>query len=105
MRKAYVRVKLPEELMDYVTYVVSRRLLGYRSMIEFVSAATRKEVQRLRGLGMIPPPVPEVKDVPRGAIGTLAIVLLVALVGLSALLPTGMSKGTSSSYHMRWPAP
>lgn len=71
MRKAYVRFKLPEELSDHVTYIVTNRILGYRSMIEFASSAIRKEVQRLRDAGYIPPVVPRVRDVPRGAIGKL----------------------------------
>jgi len=91
MRKAYIRIKLPEEIVDYVAYVVERRLLGYRSMIEFVSSATRKEVQRLRHLGFIPPVVPKVRDVPTAAIGMLAVVVLVALVGLWNLLPSGLT--------------
>jgi len=91
MRKAYIRIKLPEEIVDYVAYVVNNRLLGYRSMIEFVASATRKEVQRLRQLGFVPPVVPKVRDVPAAAIGSLAAVVLVALVGLWNLLPSGLT--------------
>ncbi len=91
MRKAYIRIKLPEQLVDYVAYVVERRLLGYRSMIEFVASATRKEVQRLRQLGFIPPVVPKVREVPAGAIGTVVVVLLVAMVGLWYAMPVSLT--------------
>lgn len=87
MRKAYVRVKLPEELTDYVATVASKRLLGYRSMIEFTSAAVRKEVKDLIRLGVLPPFVPKVKTVAPGAIGVLSAVLAVALTALLLLLP------------------
>lgn len=87
MRKAYIRIKLPEELTDYVAYIVTNRLLGYRSMIEFVSAATRKEVMRLRQQQFIPPTVPKVRKVSPGAIGVLSCVLGVALIALLFLLP------------------
>ena len=65
MRKAYVRVKLPEELTDYVAYVATNRILGYRSMIEFVAGCVRKELQYLRELQLIPPTVPKVRTVSR----------------------------------------
>lgn len=87
MRKAYVRVKLPEELTDYVAQVANKRLLGYRSMIEFTSAAVRREVKDLIRLGVLPPFVPKVKTIPAGAIGVLSAVLLVAAVALLGLLP------------------
>lgn len=87
MRKAYVTIKLPEELMDYVVYVVTRRLLGYRTLIEFVSSAVRKEILRLRRLNIVPPMVPKAREVPAGAIGVLSAVLLVALVSLLVILP------------------
>jgi len=86
VRKQYVRVKIPDELFDYVAHVVNKRLLGYRSFIEFVSAAVRNEVQRLREQGFIPPAVEHVHQVPRGAIGVLSTVLLVGLVGMLFIL-------------------
>lgn len=82
MRKAYIRIKLPEEIVDWVAYIVTNRLLGYRSMIEFVSSATRKEVQRLREGGFIPPVVPKVRSVAPGAIGVLSVVLAVGMLAL-----------------------
>lgn len=92
MRKRYVRVQLPEEIIDYVAYIVTNRMLGYRSMIEFVTSAVRKEVQRLRELQFIPPTVPKVKQIPVGAIGALTIILLLAgLFGISQLVPSSVT--------------
>lgn len=85
MRKAYVRVKLPEEITDYVAYVATNRILGFRSMIEFVANAVRKEIMRLRQLGFIPPTVPKVREIPAGAIGALAAVLSVAITAVTLL--------------------
>ena len=93
VRSKYVRIKLPEELTDYVAYIAQKRLLGYRSMIEFTCACVRKEVQYLQELGVVPPSVPKVRTVAPGAIGVLSAVLGVALLALLALLPgkvTGM---------------
>jgi hypothetical protein len=82
-------VKLPEELTDYVAYIAQKRLMGYRSMIEFTSACVRKEVQYLQQLGVVPSTVPKVRTVAPGAIGVLSAVLLVAVVGMLAILPGG----------------
>ncbi len=102
MRKAYVRIKLPEEVTDYVTYIATNRILGYRSMIEFVANATRKEIQYLRRLGFIPPTVPRVRTVSPGAIGVLSV-LAVAITAIAAVVTpatTGLTTGLHAIENM-----
>jgi metal-responsive CopG/Arc/MetJ family transcriptional regulator len=48
MVKAYVNIKLPEELAKEVDKLVKERTLGYRSRGEFVIEATRHFSLRLK---------------------------------------------------------
>ena len=48
MVKAYVNVKLPEELAKEVDEIVKARALGYRSRGEFVAEATRALLMKVR---------------------------------------------------------
>ena len=48
MVKAYVNIKLPEELAKEVDEIVKARTLGYRSRGEFVAEATRALLMKVR---------------------------------------------------------
>ena len=51
MARAYVNVKLPEELAKEIDKLIEDRTLGYRSRGEFVAEATRTlfiEIRRLK---------------------------------------------------------
>jgi len=50
MVKAYVNVKLPEELSKQVDKLIKDRVLGYRSRGEFVAEATRRLLLEIRAL-------------------------------------------------------
>jgi metal-responsive CopG/Arc/MetJ family transcriptional regulator len=50
MVKAYVNIKLPEELAKEVDKLVKERMLGYRSRGEFVIEATRTLLIKVKAL-------------------------------------------------------
>jgi len=50
MVKAYVNIKLPEELAREVDKLIEDRILGYRSRGEFVAEATRTLLIKIRSL-------------------------------------------------------
>jgi metal-responsive CopG/Arc/MetJ family transcriptional regulator len=50
MVKAYVNIKLPEELTNEVDQLIKDRVLGYRSRGEFVAEATRTLFIRIKTL-------------------------------------------------------
>jgi metal-responsive CopG/Arc/MetJ family transcriptional regulator len=50
MVKAYVNIKLPEELAEEVDKLIKDRTLGYRSRGEFVAEATRTLLIKIRSL-------------------------------------------------------
>jgi metal-responsive CopG/Arc/MetJ family transcriptional regulator len=50
MVKAYVNIKLPEELAREVDELVKDRTLGYRSRGEFVTEATRTLLIKIKSL-------------------------------------------------------
>ena len=50
MVKAYVNVKLPEELAKEIDELIKNRTLGYRSRGEFVAEATRMLLIKIKSL-------------------------------------------------------
>jgi metal-responsive CopG/Arc/MetJ family transcriptional regulator len=50
MVKAYVNIKLPQELAEEVDKLINSRTFGYRSRGEFVAEATRRLLIRIRSL-------------------------------------------------------
>lgn len=54
MRARYIRIKLPEELVSVVASIAEERVLGYRTMAEFVIEATRTRVRELELADRLP---------------------------------------------------
>jgi hypothetical protein len=69
LRARYARIKLPEELTAFVAFIAENKIHGYRSMMEFVTQATRDKVHQLQLMNLVPPKLPPIKKIPQELLG------------------------------------